>query len=147
MATDTKIYLELSQDIQQLLSDNGLKIEDVLQQENIEAKIERGVIPTLSEETARIKSPVHIILASSVLITAISFAIVRVLNAIHNKPVLIDVKKFSIEKDENGNIHHVETTITKELLEQRKKNKEDSFEVHFGDWFLFKIDSKDNEMI
>ena len=53
----TKIYLELSDELQAVLNDNGISIEDILEQEGIEADVTYGVMPTQAEEGARSKGP------------------------------------------------------------------------------------------
>jgi hypothetical protein len=68
--SETKIYLDLSEDIQRLLADNEITIEPILQQENIEVDhVTEGVIPDESEEGGRTKDLVTLIFASSALIS------------------------------------------------------------------------------
>lgn len=79
--SETQIYLELDEELQQLLNDNGLNVTDLLQQEGIEAQIKAGTLPACSE-TVRTKDLVTVILASSAAVTAISFAISKVLHTL-----------------------------------------------------------------
>jgi hypothetical protein len=81
--SDTKIYLDLSKEIQQLLADNKMSIADILQNENIEVSdIIEGVMPQESEEGARTKDVVPIILASSAAVAVIGFTISNLLNTL-----------------------------------------------------------------
>jgi hypothetical protein len=81
--SDTKIYLDLSEEIQQLLADNETSIADILQDENIEVSdITAGVMPQESEEGARTREVVTIILASSAAVAVIGFTISNVLNTL-----------------------------------------------------------------
>lgn len=51
--SDTKIYLELSDEIQAVLADNGLSVEDILRREDIDASVSHGLPPCEPEEGAR----------------------------------------------------------------------------------------------
>ena len=84
--SDTKIYLDLSEEFQQLLADNEISIADILQQEQVEVSdVTEGVMPQESEEGARTKDLVPIILASSAAVAVIGFAISKVLNTLQQK--------------------------------------------------------------
>jgi len=81
--SDTKIYLDLSEEIQELLADNEISIADILQQEQVEVSdVTEGVMPQNSEEGARTKDLVPIILASSAAVAVIGFTISKVLNTL-----------------------------------------------------------------
>jgi hypothetical protein len=137
--TDTKIYLELSDEIQGILADNGLSIEDILQQEAVEATVSHGVAPYQSEEGARTKEVVTIILASSVAVAAIGFAISQVLNSIHDKPYFVEYDEPVELRDENGKVlkdregKPIFKKIKRhELLEPRKNNRQTDFDAEFN---------------
>ncbi len=84
--SDTHIYLDLSTEIQQQLADNEISIEDILQRENVEvSNVTEGVMPKESEEGARTRDLVPVILASSAAVAAIGFAISKVLNTLNSK--------------------------------------------------------------
>jgi hypothetical protein len=79
--SETKIYLDLSTEIQELLADNEISIADILQQENIEVTdVTEGVMPDESEDGARSKDLVPIIVASAALAPEIGFLISQTLN-------------------------------------------------------------------
>ncbi|MDM8565821.1 hypothetical protein QUF74_09220 [Candidatus Halobeggiatoa sp. HSG11] len=81
--SDTKIYLDLSEEIQQLFADNEIDIANVLQDDNVEvSSVTVGVMPEESEEGARNKDLVPIILASSASVAAIGFTISKILNTL-----------------------------------------------------------------
>ncbi len=93
--SDTKIYLDLSTEIQELLADNEISIADILQQENIEVTdVTEGVMPQKSEDGARTKDLVPIILAGSAAVTAIAYAISKILNALNPQS---NSKKYTFE--------------------------------------------------
>jgi hypothetical protein len=137
---ETKFYLELSDEIEELLSDNQISIEDILQNENIDADVTYGILPYQVEEGARDKKIIHIIIASSVATLPISFAFSNILNTIYNKPYLVEINKFEVLKDENGKI-----ILDKEgqpifkpikiydLLQPRKEDISNELELKFQD--------------
>jgi hypothetical protein len=93
--SDTKIYLDLSTEIQELLADNEISIADILQQENIDVSdVTEGVMPQKSEDGTRTKDLVPIILAGSAAVTAIAYAISKILNALNPQS---NSKKYTFE--------------------------------------------------
>jgi len=86
--SDIKIYLDLSEEIQQLLADNGITIEDILRHENIDVSdVKKGVMPQNCGENNRDKGLVTFILASSFLLAKIGCAISTALNSSSGKTV------------------------------------------------------------
>jgi hypothetical protein len=152
--TTTKIYLEISDEIQGILADNGLSVEDILRQEAIEATVTHGVPPYQSEEEARTKDVVTIILAASVAIPAIGFAISQVLNTLHDKPYFVEYyenvelrnEKGKILTDKDGN-PLFKTVKRHELLEPRKENQKREFEARFSlaNGVVIKFGTKEEE--
>jgi len=101
---DTKIYLELDDELKKVLDDNELSISDILQNEGIEAHVMFGVTPYQTEDNARKKEPITIIIASSVLIISVALAISKVLNTLYNKPKVIKIYEPVELRDAKGNI-------------------------------------------
>jgi hypothetical protein len=100
---ETKIYMEFDEMLQQVIADNQLTISDILRQDSIKAKVTNGMTPYEDEDGARSKELVTIILASSVLIGSISFAISRVLNEYYHRPIIEEYYENVELKDEKGN--------------------------------------------
>lgn len=100
----TKIYLELAKEIEELMADNEISIEEILEREHIEAEVTSGVVPYQSEEGARTKDIVTIILASSAAVAAIGFAFSQVLHEVSNKPHLIEFYENEELRDADGKI-------------------------------------------
>jgi hypothetical protein len=132
----TKIYLDLPDELQQLLSENHVSVGDLLRQENIEAEINYGTILGQTEEGARSKDVVTIILASSAAVLAIGVAISRVLQTLNRKPHLVQVDELTELRDAQGNVlldAHGKPQYKRvkryELLEPRKEDASASFEV------------------
>ena len=73
--TSTKIYLELSDEIQQALSDNSLNVEDVLRRQGIDVEVTHGISPYKPEGDATSKDLATIVLASSAVVFAVGMAI------------------------------------------------------------------------
>ena len=131
-----KIYLELSDELQEVLNDNGISIEDILEQEGIEADVTYGVMPTQAEEGARSKDVVTIILVSSALVLAISVAISNVLSTLYRKPIhvveddviVLQDAKGKVLKDKEGN-PLVERVKRHKLLEPRAADREQNLGI------------------
>ena len=101
---DTKIYLELDDVLKRVLDDNELNISDILQNEEIEAVIILGVAPYQSEDNARNKEPITIIIASSIAVISVALAISKVLNTLYNKPKVVKIYEPVELRDAKGNI-------------------------------------------
>ncbi len=50
---ETRIYVELSDDIRQWLADNGLSVADILEKKGIDAEVVSGAIPAGDEDGHR----------------------------------------------------------------------------------------------
>ena len=99
-----KIYLEFDKVLEQALAENHLSIADILQHENVEAKVTHGVSPYPVENGARTKDVVTIILVSSIAIGSVGFAISQILNAIYNRPHFREYEELVELRDGEGNI-------------------------------------------
>jgi len=121
--SDTKIYLDLSTEIQELLADNEISIADILQQEDIEVSdVTEGVMPQKSEDGARTKDLVPIIMASSVLVAAIGNAIAQILNALNSQN---SSKKYTARlKTPSKNEYIIEFTYEKTLSESEDEEND-----------------------
>ena len=145
---ETTIYLELSEDIEELLSENDISIEDILERENIEANVSGGVAAYQSEEGARTKDVVTIILAGSAAVAAISFAISQVLHEIYNKPHFVEICENEEIRDAEGNIMfdkdgkpQFKPVKRYELIEPQKK-RELEFSVGLKNGVVIKVKSE-----
>jgi len=94
--SETKIYIELDDDIKQSLDENGLNIGDILQIEGIDAHVFTGAAPYQIIEKVRKKELITVILAGTAAVVSIAFAISKFLNTIYNRPII--VKFFEIEE-------------------------------------------------
>ncbi|HEX7974650.1 MAG TPA: hypothetical protein VF498_09600, partial [Anaerolineales bacterium] len=101
---ENPIYLDLSDDVQQLLSDNRISIEDILRRENIAADISYAVMPFETESGARSKDVVTVILASSAAALLISYAISKVLSEIAGMPHYVKISVPEEVRDANNNV-------------------------------------------
>ena len=137
--SDTKIYLELSPELEGALADNGLSIQDILQREAIEVTVTEGVLPLQTEDGARTKDIVTIILASSVAVAAIGFAVSQVLGTVYSRPHKVEYyenvelynKKGKILTDKKG--RPIYKTVKRiELLEPTRQNRKTTFETDFN---------------
>jgi len=136
--TTTKIYLELDDDILQFVESN-IDISDVLKTENIDAEVTYGVEPYLSEEGARTKDIVSIIVASSAALATISFVISQVLNAYYRKPYFVEFYEIHELKDASGNFvldqegkPQYEKIKKHQIIEPKKESTIQHFEFQFS---------------
>ncbi|AFZ61344.1 hypothetical protein H6G54_02735 [Anabaena cylindrica FACHB-243] len=136
--TTTKIYLELDDDILQFVKSN-VDISDILQTENIDAEVRYGIEPYLSEEGARTKDIVTIILASSAALATISFVISQVLNTYYRKPYFVEYYEIHELKDAKGNFvldkegnPQYEKIKKYQIIEPKKESTIQNFEFQFS---------------
>jgi hypothetical protein len=134
--TQTQIYLELPPELQQLLSDNGLSVDEILRQQNIPAEVTYGVLPDELEAGTRSKDPAMIILASAAAALAVGLAISQVLHTLQRQPQLVEYYELVELKDAKGNIlldkkgkPQLKRVKKYELLEPRKEDSNQSLEI------------------
>ena len=153
--SQTKIYLDLSDEFKQLLSDNETEIKDILLQENIDADVTYGVIPQEVEEGARSKDLVAIILASSAAVISISFAISKILNTLYNKPHLLGIYEYEELRDDKGNAllsregkPRLKMVKRYELIEPRREQRRTDMKFSFGitSGIVIKFSSEEKEV-
>lgn len=102
--SETKIYLELDDDINRFFAENHTDIGEILRRENIDVKVGQEVKPYLSDEGVRGKDLVTVLVASSVAIVSIAAAISLILNAFYNRPHVVVIEKWEELRDADGNI-------------------------------------------
>ena len=143
----TKIYVELSDELQEVLNDNGISIKDILEQEGIEADVTYGVMPTQAEEGARSKDLVPIILASGVSLSAVilasSVAISNVLSALYRKPYLVEYEELVSVLDPNGEVlrdkegEPIRERVKRyKLVEPSAADYQQSLGIDLPNWFV-----------
>ena len=139
MPDDTKIYIELSDEIQQILSENSISISDILAQKNIDAEVEYGIMPSSSNEGSRTRDLATIILAGSAAVLSISLAISQILSALHEKPHFVEYWAEEEIRDGDGKLildkqGNPQTKMVKkhEIIEPSKKDKVTSLDIQAG---------------
>lgn len=135
-ATETRIYLEFDDEVQKALADNNLRIENILNEEGIEAKVTFGTSPC-QEEGARAKDLVMIILASSVLIASIGYSISKVLNSLSGWPHIVKYYVYEEIRDAKGDVltdiegKPVFKKLMKHEILQPKRSQKDQYNANF----------------
>lgn len=147
--SNQKIYLNLSNEIQQSFAENSISITDILEQNNIDLNVEYGIMPNSQEEGSRTKDLVPIILASSVAILSISMAISQILSVVYDKPHFVEYWAEEELKNSNGDIlldkdGNPQTKLVQkyELIEATKKDKEKKLGISTGN-IMIKFSSKE----
>jgi hypothetical protein len=102
--SETRIYLELDEELKEILDDNRLNIMDILQNEKIEADVILGTPPFLIEENFRKKEPITLILAGGAAIVSIALAISKVLGTFYNRPQIIKFYELVELRDASDNV-------------------------------------------
>lgn len=103
---ETKIYVEFSEEIEYLLSENKINLPVLLQEENIDAIIAYEYKPYDNNIGERSKDMVLTLVGSSVLILAIGEAFSRIIKTLHDKPTIVKVSNIEPICDINGNLIH-----------------------------------------
>ena len=145
----TKIFLELSEDIEKIFLENSITIEEILDREGLEAEVTTGTAPYQSEKQARTKDLVTIILASSAAVAAVCFAISQILHEVFNKPHLVEIYECDELRDDNNEI--LLDDKGKPLLKPKKryeliesqKNRNMEFNLGIKNGIVIKINSGD----
>lgn len=150
----TKIYLKLSSEVENILADNEMNIEDILESNNIELdEITRIVSPYHSEEDARSKDLVTLIVASSASIATIGFTLSKVLKEFFRKPQIVEIYENRELLDQHGNLIFDDSgnPIFKpvkryEILQPEQNSSKYDFEFSFGlkNGFLIRLKSEES---
>lgn len=136
---DTPVYIEMEEEIEELLASSGMSIQEILNSEGIDAKVEYGVPPYREEDGAATKDVVSIIMATGAAIFLIGKAISGVLKTMHGKPMYDAYYELKPVLDGNGEI--VRDENGKPILVKRKNHwvyeaktgsGDESFEVTAG---------------
>jgi hypothetical protein len=142
----SKIYLELSPEVEQILADNSIDIEKILEQEQIEfEKAPKEQIPYQKEKGAQTKEIVTVILASSAAAAAIGFAIKQAISALNNRPIVVKAYDAvnAVNPDGTSETKLIENL---KLLEPRAKDSKTTIELNFkllGVIFKFSTEQKE----
>lgn len=99
-----EIYVEFSDDILDFLNSNNISLEDMLVSKQLNLSVSEKISPYLDEKEGRSKDVVLVILASSVAIISIAYAISSVLHEIYNRPHVIEIFEDIEIRDKNGNL-------------------------------------------
>ena len=136
--SDTKVFLELSEEIQKTLFENRISLREILDSQGIVAEIAHEIPCYQTEEGARSKDPATVIVASGAAIFLISLAISNILKTIYRKPYLVEYFELVEIKDKEGNLlldnwNNPQFKLTKkfELIEPRE---EDSYRTTELNW-------------
>lgn len=90
MSDETRIYLELDEELQQAMLQNDLSVDRILREAGLDARIEYAAPPVDDAgETSKTRDPATVIVAGAVLVYAIGAAIAKVLNTINQRRVIV----------------------------------------------------------
>ncbi len=138
---EVKIYLELSDEVEQLLNENQITIKNLLQTQGIEVSETYGSLPYQPEPGVEEKGGiVPIIIASSALVLSSGFAISQVLNEINDRPYLVEIEELEELRDEKGNVifddqgnPYLKSSKKPVLIEPTQKNIEREMEINLSE--------------
>ncbi|MEK7992025.1 MAG: hypothetical protein VSS52_013525 [Thiotrichaceae bacterium] len=151
--TTHPFYFEFSDDIQQILQDNAIELDDIVQQEQIDAEVENGILP-FSQQGARSKAIVPIILATGAVATGVIFSVSRLIRTLHEKPMYVSFFEPVEIRDADGNIMtdengkpYIKLVKRFEILEPDSAKYDKNLELNFGldKGIVVKFSSKKND--
>ncbi|MBP1468914.1 hypothetical protein EYB53_024610 [Candidatus Chloroploca sp. M-50] len=93
----------LAPEIQELLADNQISLEALLRRQGVDVQLRFGQDPTVGHENKH-KDPVTIIVASSVVIAALTPLLVRAFETLAYKPVVVREQVIVPVEDSQGNV-------------------------------------------
>lgn len=99
---EVKIYLDLPKDIKRLLDDNDIDIADILQNNNIDAQTTFSILPYQTEEGARGKDLVMVVLTGISVVAAVISAISNTIEMLHSNPHQVEVYGLKHVKNKEG---------------------------------------------
>lgn len=102
--TEIKIYLDISTEGLDAIEQNSIDINEVLSNEGIKSKVEKGFVNFELENGFRFKDPITIIIASSAAVVSIGFAISQVIATLNNKKQAIILDSLEELRDKDNNI-------------------------------------------
>jgi hypothetical protein len=147
--SEAAIYLELDSETRKVLADNDLSIEDLLEKNEIEARVIFGILP-FYENGARSKDLVPIILASSIAIASIGYAISNVLNSLSNMSHFVQYYENVELRDPKGNVlfnkegKPLFKQVLKNEIHQPRTSQEEQYQANFDltNGLIVKFNSK-----
>ena len=153
--SETKIFLELSEEIQQVIAENRISVSNVLDRQGIEATVGYEAPNYETEDGARSKELVTVILASGASLFAIGLAISQVLKAIYRKPYFVEYYELQEIRDRSGELildswGNTQFKLVKkfELIEPRAEDSERLMELKWNtqNGLVLKFRSSENQM-
>jgi hypothetical protein len=148
----SRIYVELSPDIQEWMADNGVSIQDILKKENIDADVEAGVSPFSDESGARTKDVLPMILVNAASISTVLFAISHCLKTWLDRPIYSIYEEAEEIRDKDGNVlldeqgaPQMKTVRKHVVLQPGKSDKKANAEVAFGP-FVAKFSTEEKKL-
>ncbi|WP_353572673.1 hypothetical protein [Candidatus Albibeggiatoa sp. nov. BB20] len=136
--TKHPFYFEFSDDIQQILQDNAIELDDIVQQEQMDAEVENGILP-FSQQGSRSKGIVPIILATGAAATGVIFSVSRLIRTLHEKPVHVSFYEPVEIQDADGNVMtdaqgkpYMKLEKRFEILEPDSAKYDKSLELNLG---------------
>jgi hypothetical protein len=100
---EQEAYISLSPDIQELLSDNGTSIEELLALEHVDVRVELRTDPAASAGDQD-KELVILLLGTAAIIAAVTPLLSRVIARISNRRLVITEKVLLPVQDADGNV-------------------------------------------
>ena len=101
--TTSKIYLELADDIQELLDGNGISLPQALAEEGIDVTVSRERRPFDQEAGAQSKDVVQVLVAGATAV-AVGYALSTVINSITHRPRLVEICELQELRDSQGEL-------------------------------------------
>lgn len=154
---DIKIYIDLPSEIEELFAENQISISQLLQDNNVEEikEVTTDAAPYKQEDGSTSKELVTLVIAGSVALTSITYAITSIMNTLYKKPYFIQYDELIELRDKDGDVifdkekKPIFKTVKKyELVEPRKENKKFELSSMFSavKGIVFKVKNEEHEL-
>ncbi len=100
-----QIYVFLSPEIEALLADNGTNVAELLQSEGLPVQQAFATNPA-TDTAGGSKEPVTIILATAAVVVALTPVLIRLIERLTSKPIILKEKVLSPVEDSHGQVVH-----------------------------------------
>ncbi|MCP4695908.1 MAG: hypothetical protein GY862_03520 [Gammaproteobacteria bacterium] len=134
MTDETRIYLELSKELQQALDDNGITPDEILRKAEIDAKVKHDRLPVQSKKGGKdLAQVIEFAWAGSAVIASLGFTLTKILNTIYNKPIYVEYEELEELRDAGGNVlldakgEPVYKKVPRRQILQAQQTSKDSF--------------------
>ncbi len=147
--SETQIYLELSENLQNILTTNNISLRQLFLSAELDVEVTYQVAPYHNNSGGQTRDLKTVILTSSILIPSIGFTLSKLMNTYYHRPIHITYEQIeeirdadgTVLRDRDGNLQ-MKTVVNHEIL-HTQRDSEESFEAKL-DKFVMRFKSSEN---